>query len=96
MDWLERNFITVVDHPSCSPDWNPIEHVWVQLKKQLHQQNPKIGCTPRGKEAVRRSLAQVLLVGWETIPEDFFEKLWKSIPDRVAAVLEARGGYTMY
>jgi len=33
---------------------------------------------------------------WETIPEEFVEKLWKSRPERVAAVLEARGGYTKY
>jgi len=33
MDWLERNSITVVDHPPYSPDLNPIEHVWVELKK---------------------------------------------------------------
>ena len=50
--------------------------------------------TPGGKEAVKKSLAQVLV--WETIPEEFFEKLWKSMPDREAGVLEARGGYTRY
>jgi len=32
----------------------------------------------------------------ETIPGEFLEKLWKSMPDRIAAVLEARGGYTKY
>jgi len=62
----------------------------------LHQQYPRIRDTARGKEAVRRRLAHVLPLVWETILEEFFEKLWKSIPDRVAAVLEARGGYTKY
>ena len=33
MNWLERNSIEVVDHLSYSPDLNPIEHVWVELKK---------------------------------------------------------------
>jgi transposase len=96
MEWFERNSIELVEHPPYSPDLNPIEHVWVELKKRLHQQYPRIGDTPGGKEAVKRRLAQVLPLVWETIPEEFFEKLWKSMPDRVAAVLEARGGYTKY
>ena len=96
MDWLERNSIAVVDHLPYSHDLNLIEHVWVELKKWLHQQYPRIADTPGGKEAVRRRLAQVLPLAWETIPEEFLEKLWKSMPGRVAAVLEARGGYTRY
>ena len=85
-----------MEHPPYFPDLYPIEHVWVEFKKQLHQQYPRIGDTPGGKEAVKKRLAQVLPLVWETIPEEFFEKLWKSIPDRVAAVLEARRGYTKY
>ena len=96
MEWLERNLIEVEEHPPYSPDLNPIEHVWVELKKQSQQQYPRIGDTPGGKEVVRRRLAHVLPLVWETIPEEFFEKLWKSMPDRVAAVLDARGGYTKY
>ena len=96
MDWFERNCIELVEHPPYSPDSNPIEHVWVELKKRLHQQYPRIGDTPGGKETVKKRLAHVLPLVWETIPEEFFEKLWKSMSDRVAAVLEARGGNTKY
>ena len=71
------------------PDLNPIEHVWVELKKCLHEQYPRIGDTLGGKETVKKRLAHVLPLVWETIPEEFFEKLWKAMPDRVAAVLEA-------
>ena len=46
---------------------------------------------------MKNRLVEVLPLVWETIPEEFFEKLWKSMPDRVAAVLEAKGGgYTRY
>jgi len=96
MDWLERNSIAVVDHPSYSPELNPIEHVWVWLKERLHQQYPRIADTPGGKAAARRRLAQVLPLVWKTIPAEFFQNLWKSMPGRVAAVFEARGGYTKY
>ena len=33
MDWFERNCIELVEYPPYSPDLNPIEHVWVELKK---------------------------------------------------------------
>jgi len=96
MDWFERNCIELVEHPPYSTDLNPIEHVWVELKKRLHPRYPRIGATTGAKEAVKKRLAQVLPLVWETIPKEFFDKLWKSMPDRVAAVLEARGGYTRY
>jgi len=96
MDWFQRNFIEVEEHPPYSPDLNPIEHAWVELKKRLHQQYPRIGDTPGGKQGLKRRLAQVLPLVWETIPEEFFDKLWRSMPNRVAAVLEARGGYIKY
>jgi len=58
----------------------------------LHQQYPRIADTPGGKEAVQNKLVQVLPLVWETISEELFEKLWKSMPDRVAAVLETKAG----
>jgi hypothetical protein len=41
-------------------------------------------------------LADVLPEIWEEITEAYFEKLWKSMPDRVAAVIDAMGWYTRY
>ena len=96
MDWFERNSIELVEHCPYSPDLNPIGHAWVELKKRLHQPYPRIADTPGGKQAVKKRLAEVLPLVWETIPEELFEKLWKSMSDRVAAVLEAKGGYTRY
>jgi len=86
MDWLEANNIDVLEHPPYSPDLNPIEHVWVELEKRLHQQYPRIGDPVGRKQAVKKRLVQVLPLVWETIPEEFFEKLWKSMPNKVAAV----------
>lgn len=96
LQWFEENNIKVEVHPPYSPDLNPIENVWVELKKRLQTQYPQIKNTLGGPDKVTERLAEVLPLVWDTIPEEFFEKLWRSMPDRVAAVIEARGWYTKY
>lgn len=59
-------------------------------------QYPKISSTEGGKTPMKKELARVLPLVWNTIPEEFFEKLWKSMPDRVEAVIEAKVWYTKY
>jgi len=51
-----------------------------------------IADTPGEKEAVKNRLVEVLPLVCETISEESFEKLWKSMPDRGAAVLKAKEG----
>ena len=36
------------------------------------------------------------MVWTQDIEEEFLERLWESMPKRVAAVLDARGWYTKY
>ncbi|KAH0605323.1 uncharacterized protein H6S33_004545 [Morchella sextelata] len=97
-EWFEVPGVDIVveNHPPYSPDLNPIEHVWVELKKRFQSQYPNIKNTPGGPKRVKERLAEVLPLVWDTIPEDFFERLWKSMPDRVAAVIAAGGWQTKY
>jgi len=60
MYWLERNSIEVVEQSPYSHDLNPTEHAWVELKKRLHQQYPRIVDTLGGKEDVKKQVAEVL------------------------------------
>lgn len=96
LDFFEENGIVVEEHLPYSPDLNPIEHIRVELKQCLHEQYPTFSETKGGRKAVKAKLAEVLPLVWDTIPEELFEKLWRSIPDRVAAVIEAEGWYTKY
>ncbi|KAJ4438532.1 hypothetical protein ANN_14477 [Periplaneta americana] len=67
---------------ACSPDLNPIEHLWDELDRRL-----------RSREMRPTSILQLsamLEEEWRRIPVDILHKLVESIPDRVAAVIATR------
>ena len=95
-EWFEQHSIQVDEHPPYSPDLDPIEHVWAVLKQQLHKQHPDIADTPGGPDAVRARLIEVLPKVWDSLPEQLFDNLYRSIADRVAAAIDAKEWYTRY
>ena len=97
MAWFAENNIQVMEWPPNSPDLNPIEHCWKRVKEKLHQRFPNIHKTKGGPETVRECLAEALNQVWtQDIEGEFLEKLWESLPSRVAAVLDARGVYKVW
>lgn len=90
MAWLKDKNIDVAGHPPCLPDLNPIEHIWVYVKRRLISD---ISSTPGQPNAVRNRLAEVLPEIWASLPDSYFEAIWQSMPARVAAVIEAKGWY---
>jgi len=86
--WFQDNKIRVMQWPAQSPDLNPIEHLWCHLKKKLGAYETQ----PKGIEDLWDRVQEV----WAAITPDVVDNLIDSMPQRVAAVIEAKGGSIDY
>ena len=73
--------LNVLEWPSQSPDLNPIENLWYDLKMAVHQQNP----------SNLKEREQFCLGEWAKIPVARCAKLIETYPKRLAAVIAAKG-----
>uniref|UniRef100_A0A3B5BL52 Transposase Tc1-like domain-containing protein n=1 Tax=Stegastes partitus TaxID=144197 RepID=A0A3B5BL52_9TELE len=74
--------------PVMSPDLNPIEHVWDQLKQRLDHRTPP----PRDLAELRVALVEE----WNALPQNNIMRLVRSMRRRCQAVIAANGGNTRY
>lgn len=84
--WFRRNRTPLLDWPAQSPDLNPIENLWSYLDYKLKDRKPKN----------KAELFQILQEAWNAIPIDLLMKLSDSMPDRIEAVLKAKGYASKY
>jgi hypothetical protein len=85
-EWLLYNTPKQLKTPPQSPDLNPIEHLWWEVKNRLKNKNP------RNKAELRTAIKEI----WENIPSSVTKNLVESMPRRLQAVLDAKGGHTKY
>lgn len=74
--------------PSSSPDLNPIENLWHILRSNIRKRKVQ----PRNKE----QLIVALQEEWEKLNMELINKLCLSMPRRLQAVIDAKGGITKY
>ena len=74
--------------PSQSADINPIEHLWVHLKRALQ----KYPTSPKGVH----ELWDRVEVEWNEITTETCQNFIESMPRRIKAVIRANGGHTKY
>jgi hypothetical protein len=74
--------------PASSPDLNPIENVWNLLKNRINQRDPH----PIGVQGMREAIT----AEWNALTEDEILEYVDSMPERIAAVIEAGGGHTRW
>ncbi|QRV98486.1 DDE superfamily endonuclease [Ceratobasidium sp. AG-Ba] len=87
-EWFQSRQIEVTPWPASSPDLNIIEHVWEFLDRKVRSRD----VLPRNKAELWEALKEE----WYRIPLSFIEKLYDSIPSRLQAVIDAKGGNTRY
>jgi transposase len=86
--WKEDNNITSLPWPAQSPDLNPIENLWDELDRKVRKHKP----LPKNRD----DLWQILQDEWLKLDESMYKNLVDSMPRRVAAVIENKGGPTKY
>jgi DDE superfamily endonuclease/Transposase len=84
--YFETKNIQVLEWPSMSPDLNPIENLWHELKKLIHEE----------KITSKHDILAVLKRCWEMIPKDYLENLVQSMPRRIDMVIANKRLWTDY
>lgn len=90
LEWFEEHTdeFHLMSWPPNSPDINPIEHIWDVMERQLRAQTPP--CPNIS------TLRDRCLDIWYNLSPVMYQELVASMPRRVAAVLQAKGGATRY
>lgn len=72
--------------PPNSPDLNPIENVWAYVQARVNA----LGC--KSFDDFKKAVLDEMM----TVPKSLISKLYKSVPKRLAKVVESGGGKTKY
>ena len=84
-DWVEENGIQTLEWPPYSPDLNIIENLWGFMKKSLSSQ-----------VILWNDLESKIWELWNTIPSDFIENLYNSLPERISKCYRSKGHIINY
>jgi transposase len=86
LDWLEEQKVDLIKLPPYSPDLNPIENLWANLKTRIEARNP----------SNIEDLKKFLLEEWSNTPLIYCRHLALSMIDRCTLVEENDGFKTPY
>ncbi|KAG0752725.1 hypothetical protein G6F17_013575 [Rhizopus arrhizus] len=87
--WLDNHQVRYIsDWPAQSPDLNPIEHVWHQLKLKLSCYERRAKNTDELWERVEKS--------WNEFDKELCQRYIDSMPARIQEVINRKGGSTKY
>ena len=92
--WLEEKGYRVMVWPPFSPDLNPIEHVWAELKKLVYKLYSELYSMKGPEDAILEKIKSAVYMAWVQISDEFLYGIIDSMQERVKAVRRARRGYT--
>ena len=89
--FFEQAQISVMEWPPQSPDLNPIEHLWDAID---HMTRLRMAESNNGTNL--ESLYRCLQESWSNVSPNTLFNLLQSMPTRINAVIQAKGGHTQY
>ena len=84
--FFKSNKIKLFEWPPQSPDWNPIENLYVYLDENVNKTNV----------TDKISYYTALQKAWNKVDPEYLKKLIESVPRRLKAILKAKSGHTKY
>jgi hypothetical protein len=84
--WLADNNVNVLPWPAQSPDLNPIEHLWMEIKRLLSNKKIKN----------ESHLMDEITYEWNRMCQNKIATLVDSMPNRCQEVIRAKGFATKY
>ncbi len=85
-DWLKKKHIKVLEWPSQSPDLNPIELLWRELKVWVAKHQPRN----------LNDLERICKEEWDKIPPEMWANLAANYKKRLSSVIANKGSATKY
>uniref|UniRef100_A0A3P9N322 Tc1-like transposase DDE domain-containing protein n=1 Tax=Poecilia reticulata TaxID=8081 RepID=A0A3P9N322_POERE len=87
-EFFQENNITLLDHPSCYLDLNPIENIWGWMAREVYKNGHQFQTVDAIREAIFNT--------WSNVPTSLLETLASSMPKRLFEVINKNGGATHY
>ncbi len=85
-EWLKKKHIKVLEWPSQSPDLNPIENLWRELKVRVAKRQPRN----------LNDLERICKEEWDKIPPEMCANLVANYKKRLTSVIANKGFATKY
>ena len=86
--WLKNNKIRTISWPSKSPDLNPIENIWNNVKRRVNDLEININ----DKETLWNNLLEI----WNETSEKTCKEYIETMPKRINDIIKAKGSYTRW
>ncbi len=85
-NFLHTQAVTCLDFPPYSPDLNPIENLWADMDKRMQD----------SLADSKAEMEQLVQQTWAATAPEYCSKLARSMPHRIAQVIDRAGAYTDY
>lgn len=82
----QAGVLTMMNWPSQSPDMNLIESLWAIVDSKI----------PKGRRTSKDEMWQLAKEAWRSVTQREIDSLFESMPRRMKAVIQAKGGHTKY